>query len=237
MINLNVHVLQHVPFEGPASIAQWMNERGHNLSTTKLYLGEPLPALNAIDWLIVMGGPMNVGDSQQYPWLESELNFIQDAIKCEKCLLGVCLGAQLIAFALDAKVKENEYKEIGWFGIQRSLQVTETIFSDIWPESIDVFHWHGDTFELPPESQLLASSEACANQGFIFNDRVVGLQFHLEVTPDTVASLIENCTDELDDSDYVQSMPYLLSEEISFAEINQLLSKLLEKLEEQIYKK
>lgn len=234
MASLNVHILQHVPFEGPATIAWWMQTRGHTISTTKLYLGEPLPALNAFDWLIVMGGPMNVADVDQHPWLEDELNFIRNAIDAEKYLLGVCLGSQLIANALGAKVKKNKHKEIGWFRVQRSEQVSETILSDIWPNSVEVFHWHGDTFEIPPESRLLASSEACKNQGFIFNDRVVGLQFHLEVTAEGVTSLIEHCVDELDDSEYVQSIPDLLYDDLSFIIIWQFLSDMLETLEENI---
>ncbi len=231
---LHVHVIQHVPFEGPAAIETWVNDRGHNLSVTKLYQGETLPDQYDFDLLIVMGGPMSVHDIEQHPWLIEEQKYILDSIKSGKRMLGICLGAQLIAAVLGARIIKNDQREIGWFEIIRSQQTSETIFSNSWPESIKVFHWHGETFELPKGAQLLASSDACVNQGFILDDRIVGLQFHLEVTTKAVASLIENCHDELDGSAYVQSPNELVSAESCFTEINQLLSVILGRMEESI---
>lgn len=230
-LNLRIHVLQHVAFEGPAAIEKWLMGRGHSLSVTKLYQNESLPTQNDFDWLIVMGGPMGVDDIEQYPWLKNERKFILNSIESGKCILGICLGSQLIAAALGAKVKKNKYREIGWFDITRSEQIKETILGDIWPESIEVFHWHGDTFEIPVGAQRLASSEACSNQGFILNNKIIGLQFHLEVTPESIGTLIENCNNELDGSVYVQSEKKLIPENPIFIKINQLLSVILEVLE------
>jgi len=226
-----IHLLQHVSFEGPAAIATWIKNKGSFLSVTKLYQGESLPAQNDFDWLIIMGGPMGVDDTEQYPWLTLERRFILETIGSGKCVLGICLGAQLIAAALGATIKKNKYREIGWFNIKRSQQAAQPLLNDLWPENIDVFHWHGDTFGLPNDAQLIASSEACANQGFIFENRVIGLQFHLEVTPHSVSSLVENCSNELDDSKYVQTTDKLLANEHGFVQINELLYRVLEKLE------
>ncbi len=231
---LRVHIIQHVPFEGPAAIETWINDKGHKLSVTKIYQRETLPDQSNFDLLILMGGPMSVHDIDQHPWLIEERKFILESIKSGKSLLGICLGAQLIAAALGAKVIKNDQREIGWFKINRSQEISETILCGSWPKSLKVFHWHGETFELPKGAQLLASSDACVNQGFILDDRVVGLQFHLEVTTKAVASLIENCHDELDGSTYVQSQNELMSNELYFTEINKFLYILLERIEKNI---
>jgi len=226
-----IHLLQHVSFEGPAAIATWVNDKGGSLSVTKLHQDESLPAQNDFDWLIIMGGPMGVDDTEQYPWLTHERRFILETIRSGKCVLGICLGAQLIAAALGATIKKNKYREIGWFNIKKSQQAAQTLLNGLWPENMDVFHWHGDTFDLPNDAQLIASSEACANQGFIFENRVIGLQFHLEVTPHSVASLVEHCHHELDGSEYVQTTDTLLTNEHAFIQVNNLLYRVLEKLE------
>lgn len=225
-----IHVLQHVPFEGPAAIEKWVFEKGHVLSVTKLYQGEPPPSLKDFDWLIVMGGPMGVDEIERYPWLVPERRLILEAVKSGKYVLGICLGAQLIAAALGAIVKKSEQREIGWFKVRRAQHLTNTILSEVWPESIKVFHWHGETFDIPQGAILLASSDACINQGFILDNRVVGLQFHLEMTADSVTSLIDNCHNELDGSKYVQSAAELMAAEHLFFENNQLLYRLLERL-------
>ena len=228
---MRIHHLQHVPFEGLSSIEPVLKERGHILSSTHLYANQALPCLSDIDWLIVMGGPMGVYDETNYPWLSAEKRFIQEAIKSGKIVLGICLGAQLIAAVLGAQIVKNEYKEIGWFKINRSIDAKESILSSAFPDQAEVFHWHGDTFNIPKGAKCLASSEACKNQGFIIYDRVVGLQFHLETTFLSATSLIENCRDELDDSEYVQTENEMLSDKLKFARINQIMHDVLTTLE------
>lgn len=229
-IKQSICVLQHVFFEGPAAIDKWAHDRGHFLFVIKLYLGEALPSQNDFDWLIIMGGPMGVSDIEQYPWLMQERHFILETIELGKPMLGICLGAQIIATALGAVVKKNKQREIGWFKIRRKQHVAKTILSDIWPESIDAFHWHGDTFDIPKNATLIASSDACANQGFILDNRIIGLQFHLEITLESVTSLIQNCRNELDESEYVQSIDNLVTSDRLFIEANKLLYRVLEKL-------
>jgi len=228
---MRVHYLQHVPFEDLGSIEPVLKEKGHQLSATHLYADQPLPLLHDIDWLIVMGGPMGIYQEDIYPWLRMEKKFIQEAIQSGKTVLGICLGAQLIADALGGRIYKNRHREIGWFNITRLAQASNTILSEAIPEQAEVFHWHGDTFDIPQGAVALASSEACENQGFIMDDRIVALQFHLETTPESASLLVENCGDELDGSAYVQSGSELLSNSQRFTSINQIMLSVLEALE------
>jgi len=230
---LRIHYLQHVPFEGLSSIEPVLKEKGHHLAATHLYNGQPLPSVSDMDWLIVMGGPMGIDDEEIYPWLGAEKRLIKKAIDSGKIVLGICLGAQLIADALGAKIYKNEHREIGWFNINCSLEAEGTILSTAMPDQIDVFHWHGDTFDIPTGAKALASSEACKNQGFILHDRVVGFQFHLETTLRSASALIENCGDELDGSRYVQTENEMLSDPLKFTHINAVMCSVLEALEGQ----
>lgn len=206
--------------------------RGHQLSCTRLDLGEALPDLREVDWLIVMGGPMGVYDEEQYPWLKEEKAFIKGALGAGRLVLGICLGAQLMADVLGARVEKNVFREIGWFPINPSADIAGTFLEDLFPPGLEVFHWHGDTFDIPRGSQPLASSAACRNQGFMMGDRVIGLQFHLEVTPASAAELISNCRGELDGSRFVQQEAELMSDQVRFAHINDLICSLLLRLEE-----
>jgi len=228
---MKVHYLQHVPFENLGSIEPVLKEKGHQLSATHLYADQPLPLLNDIDWLIVMGGPMGLYQEDIYPWLRMEKKFIKEAIQSGKTVLGICLGAQLIADALGSRIYKNRHREIGWFNINRLAQASNTILSEAIPEQAEVFHWHGDTFDIPQGAVALASSEACENQGFIMDDRIVALQFHLETTPKSASLLVENCGDELDGSAYVQSENDLLVNSQRFSSINQIMLSVLEALE------
>lgn len=175
---MRIQVLEHDPLENPGRVADWAAARGHQLVSTLLDRGGILPPLGEVDLLVIMGGPMNIYQHRDHPWLVPEKAFIGEAIAAGKPVLGICLGAQLIADALGGKVFQHTEKEIGWFPIQM-LDRAEP-FTD-FPETLTAMHWHGDTFTLPPGARHIAKSEACANQGFVFGDRVVGLQFHIEM--------------------------------------------------------
>jgi len=228
---MRVHYLQHVPFENLGSMENYFLSRGYQISSTKLYSEENFPGLEDFDWLIIMGGPMGVYDEDRFPWLKNEKRFISDVIEAGKVLLGVCLGAQLIASVLGAKVYKNRFREIGWFPITRSETAAETILGKVLPETLEVFHWHGDTFDIPQGATLLASSEACHNQGFVIENRIVGFQFHLETTMEAAKKLINECSDELDGSRYVQSKEQMLSDTTKFAKINTVMESILQELE------
>jgi GMP synthase-like glutamine amidotransferase len=206
---MRAHWLQHVPFEGLGSIEPWLNANGYEISATRLFRSEELPALHDIDLLVVMGGPMSVNDEKEFPWLAAEKEFVRDAIHSGKAVLGICLGAQLIAAALGAHVYPNAVKEIGWFPVMPIATPGSAIRS--FPESVDVFHWHGETFDLPSGATQLAKSKGCENQAFQFGDSVVGLQFHLETTPESAKAIVTNCRAELLPSEYVQSESEILS--------------------------
>jgi GMP synthase (glutamine-hydrolysing) len=177
-----------------------------------------------------MGGPMGIYDEDKYPWLLSEKNYIEKAVVQEKIILGICLGAQLIADVLGAKIYPNKHKEIGWFPIQKTRETAQTRLADFLPAQIDAFHWHGDTFDIPEGAIHIAKSKACENQGFIYDDHVVALQFHLETTEQSAKGLIDNCQDDIKEGPFIQSSVEILSDKKRFVRINLLMSKLLDHL-------
>ncbi len=180
---MRIHWLQHVPFEDLGCIAPILIGQGHSLSATPWYVDTPaVPAPDAFDALIVMGGPMGVADEAQYPWLSGEKRLIRAALDAGKPVLGICLGAQLIAHVLGAPVTRNPEPEIGWFDVERTdAGRGHPLLAGI-PERMRVFHWHGDTFDLPDGAVHLASTPVCAHQAFSLGPRVLALQFHLEAT-------------------------------------------------------
>lgn len=222
---MKLHYLQHVPFEGLGHIEKWAHKNNIEVSCTRLHAKEGLPSLCQFDLLVVMGGPMSIFDHQEHPWLVTEKQFILDAIESGKGVLGICLGAQLIADVLGARVYLGPQKEIGWFPIQRTKGAPALI-----PEELTVFHWHGDTFELPKGAVHLAASEACANQGFVYRDRTIALQFHMETTPQSMASLIDNCADELVKAPFIQSAEQMKAGTEHIAWVNQTMERLLDYL-------
>ena len=195
------------------------------ITGTRLYAGEEPPSPSDFDWLVIMGGPMSVHDHDTHPWLVEEKAFIRETIDAGKTVVGICLGAQLIADVLGARVYPGPHKEIGWFPLRRTPEAPEWI-----PEELTAFHWHGDTFDLPESAIRLASSEACMNQGFFYRDRVVALQFHLESTHRSVEALLDNCGHELVDAPYIQSAFQIRSAYSNLSTINAVMSQLLDEL-------
>lgn len=195
---MRVHCFQHVPFEGLGLIAPWMRERGHSVTFTRWWLGETAPAADTYDWLIVMGGPMSVHQHRDYPWLVLEKAALSAAFAADKRVLGVCLGAQLIADVLGAKIVQNREREIGWWPVH-AIPIADDVAGSryAFPERATVLHWHGDTFSLPSGATRLADSEACAQQAFAWGERVLGLQFHLEMGAAAIAEIAAGCADEL----------------------------------------
>lgn len=202
---MRMHCLRHVPFEDEAGIGNWATEQGYGLVASNPYAGEPLPEPGAFDWLVVMGGPMGVHDATDHPWLLQEKLLISQAVEQGKIVLGICLGAQLIADVLGAPVTPNEHKEIGWLPVRLNKEAADSpVFTGL-PEEFTAFHWHGDTFARPTGAVQAARSKGCANQAFVFGERVVGLQFHLETTADSMERLLVNCAKEIIPGPFVQS--------------------------------
>lgn len=193
---MKVHWFQHVEFEGLGLIEAWLRARGHDMSVTRWWAGEVAGAqAEACDWLIVMGGPMNIYQHRDFPWLVAEKAAIAAAVARGARVLGVCLGAQLIADVLGGKVMQNPEREIGWWPVRAVAEGAGSRYA--FPDEVTVLHWHGDTFTLPPGAVRLAESEGCAQQAFAMGERVLGLQFHLEMGGAAVAGIADACADEL----------------------------------------
>ncbi len=229
---MNIHWLQHVPFEGLGCIEPWLAEKGHTVSCTRLWADEKLPSLGLpsealakegkVDGLIVMGGPMSACDEVQYPWLAAEKTFIKEIIDQDKPVLGICLGAQLIADVLSAPVTKGKESEIGFFSL--------TGDGDQLPEMFTAFHWHGDTFGIPDGAVHLASSEATENQAFLYNDNVLALQFHLETTEESLLALYKNCSGEIGEGPTFQCLEKMKENFPTLGNCNALMFDLLKQL-------
>lgn len=206
---MRAHFLQHVPFEGLGSIKPWLETNGYDLTQTRFFDATDLPDPNGIDFLVVMGGPMSVNDEDAFPWLVQEKQFVRGIIESGAPVLGICLGAQIIASAMGATVFPNPEKEIGWFPIEAIAHNDDAILK--LPPSATVFHWHGETFDLPQGAIQLAKSNGCQNQAFQLGKSVIGLQFHLETTPESAREIITHCRGELVPSNYIQTAETILS--------------------------
>lgn len=226
---MRLHIFQHVPFEGPGSILDWAQKARLETHVTQFFRDEPLPSLPEVTHLIVMGGPMGVHDHQQFPWLAEEKRFIRNVIDAGRSVLGICLGAQLMAAALGARVYKNPVPEIGWFPIHKSTTAQSDDTAMFLPASLEVFHWHGDTFDMPRGARCLAHSEACRHQGFYLDRRIVGLQFHLETTPESLHALIENCSEEIVEGPFIQSATTMRAVTDRFAPNQNVMEALLAK--------
>jgi GMP synthase-like glutamine amidotransferase len=223
---MRAHYLQHVPFEGLGSIEAWLQEAGFTISSTGFFAKEQLPAVEAIDFLVIMGGPMSVNDEVELPWLVAEIAFIRAVIDAGKPVLGICLGAQLIASALGAKVYPNSKKEIGWLPVTCVPANVPGVFQ--FPATSTVFHWHGETFDLPEGAVHLARSAGCEHQAFQWGSSVLGLQFHLETTPESARAIIAACGDELVPDEFVHSADMLLAApDKNYRDANGLMAQVL----------
>jgi len=226
---MRITCLQHMAIEAPARIADWAQARGHVLDTRHVYQGAPLPAPTEFEMLLVMGGAMGVYDSDQHPWMTPEIALVRRAIDAGRRVLGICLGSQILAAALDAPVYPHSEKEIGWFPVRERPGSAGTALEGLIGESKLVLHWHGDTFDLPAGAALLASSEATVNQAFSYGPRVLGLQFHLELGPAHVRTFVQRLAGELDGSRWVQTAEEILAAGEAFAATEAALYTLLDR--------
>lgn len=204
-----VLALRHVPHEGLGAIADALRHAQLECQLVDLFDSSPRPTFSPdhLAGLIVMGGPMNVDQTDEYPFLAEELVWIRQAIDADLPVLGVCLGSQLLAKALGSSVYPNRIKEIGWYDVQLTAEAaSDPLFGQCGPIET-VFQWHGDTFDLPVGAVQLARGEACENQAFRYGARAYGLQFHIEVTPEIIGQWLGepgNCG-ELSELDYIDA--------------------------------
>jgi len=202
---MKIHAIHHVPYEGLGFIADWISDNNIELSQSLMYDSPTLPVTDQFDGLIIMGGPMSVGDVKEYPWLLMEKQLIADAIDEGKKVLGICLGSQLVAESLGSRVFKNPTPEIGWFPIKKTFLFHSwfTLFDDKAEETF--FHWHNDTFEIPEGAVRLFRSGGCENQGFQFEDHVLALQFHPEMNLPIIEGLLQASGNSLVPRQYVQN--------------------------------
>lgn len=219
---MRVHIFMHVPFEGPGCISDWITANAHEVSYTRWFDHPTPPDVNDVDLLIIMGGPMGVHDETTYPWLAVEKALIRQVIMHDKSVLGVCLGAQLVAHVLGAEVFANEQKEIGWYPVQFSPSSPVSL-----PQEMTVFHWHGDTFDIPAGAAGFASSAATPNQAFIYNEKVIALQFHFEVTKESMEAMLHHGEEELIAAPYIQDKIVIQDLGVYAPENNELMYGIL----------
>lgn len=193
-------LITHVQNEGPGTMGEFLEDNGVDLVRVSMELGEALPDnLEPYRAIISMGGPMNVYDEEEFPFLRKETSLLAKGIDMGLPVMGVCLGAQMIAKAAGAKVVKAPVEEIGWGRIGLTEEgARDILFKGMTAEEFDVFQWHGDTFEVPEAGYLLAWGEDCRNQAFRIKN-AYGLQFHVEVTAEIIS-------DWFHDSDMLQTM-------------------------------
>ncbi|AAM04572.1 TPA: amidotransferase [Methanosarcina acetivorans] len=217
---MEIHCLLHLENETLGSIGTWVSLKGHRLTKTLLYENPVFPEPEEFDLLLIMGGTMSVYQEEEFPWLKPEKEFVKKVIDAGKPVLGSCFGAQLIAEVLGGKVTRNRFKEIGWHRVKApagenlnsKAELNSELPSCLFPE-FTAFMWHGDTFEIPAGAVRLFESEACPNQGFIYRENVLGLQFHPEADRQWIRNLIEDSGHELVEGKFIQPEEEILRHE------------------------
>ena len=200
---MSVLALQHVDVERLSTLAGALARREIPFRYLALHRGERLPRswgeLGGVKALVVLGGPMGVYESGKYPWLAEEIRFLGEALRAGLPVYGLCLGAQLMAAALGARVYPAEgKKEIGWFPVELTQAArADPLLGDEEP-SFPVFQWHGDTFDLPEGAVHLASSARCPHQAFRWGERAYAFQFHLEVGMEDISTWLDAFAGDLD---------------------------------------
>jgi GMP synthase (glutamine-hydrolysing) len=230
---MKLHIIMHESFEAPGAIDIWANKNNFPITYTRLYQGDKLPdSTGSFDYLIVMGGPQSPATTlAECPYFnaQAEIDLIAKAVKQNKFVLGVCLGAQLIGEALGAKFDHSPNREIGVFELTQTEDgLKDPVFS-AFPKNFPVGHWHGDMPGITPEAKILAYSEGCPRQIVRYTPRVYGFQCHFEFTPESIEGMIKNCSDELEK---YKGLPYIETAEIlrshDFSGINGKLFKFLD---------
>jgi GMP synthase (glutamine-hydrolysing) len=224
---MNIYIIQHVPYETAAYIETWAARHHHRLHVLKMYESPEFPPLESIDTCIVLGGPMNVYEEERYPWLYTEKKFIEQIIGRQIPIVGICLGAQLLAQVLGARIFQNMYKEIGWHHL--TLYKSERVHSpfDSLPDTPIAFHWHGDRFEIPAGAHRLAASEACENQAFLSGENILGVQFHFESTRESIENLLRYNRNDMNRGAFVQTPGQIRQSYRFIPQINAMIETVL----------
>jgi GMP synthase-like glutamine amidotransferase len=204
---VNIHCLQNVSFENPGTIAEWAALNHHAVSYTYFFENDfSFPPMENMDALLIMGGYMNVDEEEKFPWLKQEKQFIRAAIDAGKKVMGICLGSQLLAAACGSKVYPAKEKEIGFFPVQFTAEAMAHPLFIHFNNPCTIFHWHGDTFDLPDNALLIASTDSCKHQAYLIGNQVLGLQFHFEMNEAIIEDMLLHDGRELEEKGkYIQS--------------------------------
>jgi len=227
---MRIHCFQHVAFEGLGCIEDWITKKGHHLKYTSFFKNDPLPHIDDYDILIVMGGPMSFDDDAKYSWMTKEREHIKTLLKYEKTILGICLGAQLIADAIDGSARHGISGEIGWFPVKFYAE-RKNKGLDFIPDDHTVLHWHGDTFKTPANAVRLASTREYPNQAFLYRNNVMGMQFHIEMDEKSVRAIVENIGNELAEAPLVQDEQQIMEGLKYVPENNKIMWRIMDFLE------
>jgi len=204
------------------SIKNWANENGHQMTGTKTFESTDFPDLDEIDFLVIMGGPQSAIDYQDTPYLVEEITYIQKAITANKMIIGVCLGAQLLAIATGGKALKSPHKEIGLFPIKLNEDgLKDPVFSQFNQTKIDTFHWHSDMCIPSTKYKILASTDGCPNQVFSNGKNIYGLQCHFEFTKFGIEDLVKNSIEDFEGNEaYVTTAEKMLAFDTSAVNLN-----------------
>lgn len=228
---MNIHALVNYSVADLGTILEWIEKKGHQVTTTNVYENTNFPDVVDFDMLIILGGMMGAYEEEEYPWLINEKQFIIETIEANKAVLGICLGSQLIAEVLGGKVYPHQHEEIGWWPVTFFDKVDEYDIFQGLSKKLPFFQYHSDTFDLPNGAVRLAESEATKNQAYIYKDRVVGLQFHPEFSEGKIKKIVELFGKKISPGPYTQSPEEFLKEKENFTNAKKFLFRLLDNFE------
>lgn len=227
---MRIHHIQHDDFEGLAAIGDWAAIQRAAISSTRADLGHSYPDPDDFDILIIMGGKMGVYEEDKFPWLVQEKKFIADSIKRGKIVLGICLGSQLIASALGAKVFPNQEPEMGVFPVYFNESASSDDVFKHFGKKLEVLHIHNDTFDVPDGAVCMASSVLTPNQAFKYGSNVFALQFHFEVNQSQLIAFREKAFDDTLKGRWIQSGVAIMSYSELIQRNNAILFKVLDSI-------
>lgn len=227
---MHIHYFQHDHFEDLGYIGEWADSRNFATSVTRFDLNPELPSLDSFDWLVVMGGKMGVNDSAEFPWIADEIEFIKKVIQSGKIVIGICLGSQLVAKALGARVYKNIDQEIGFMPVYfNKIALNDTVFRH-FPGELTVMHMHFDVFDLPSGATAMSNNAVTPCQAFRYKKNAFALQFHFEITESNAPVFIREITPEIIPGKHVQTPDEMLSQIICCRYNNQIFNNVLDSI-------